>query len=328
MNRIYRLDKKVKTTEGVYNLAISGGSFAPAMKREFPEIEQFTRVVPLIGIDKHILRYKNRSIYETNPFYVDSTFFNVFSYHFVEGNQQALMNPYSVVLLKPIADKLFGKEDPLGKTITIDNTRGKTDYKVTGVVDESLGKSHLHASIFITMNSGGNGDYTMHTDSWTNNNYIGTYFKLKANTNAVSLEKKFPAFVTKYGDKQFKEAGLEFKLYLQPVSSIHTTTGLENPGIGKPVSPTFLGILALIAALIQIIACINFMNLSTARASKRAKEVGVRKVIGAGRHDLIRQFLGESFLLSLISVMIALPLLVFALPYLNQITQADIKYHF
>jgi putative ABC transport system permease protein len=105
-------------------------------------------------------------------------------------------------------------------------------------------------------------------------------------------------------------------MYLQSVSRIHTTPDMENPGLGKPVSPTFLAILALIAALIQIIACINFMNLSTARASKRAKEVGVRKVIGAGRMDLIRQFLGESFLLSLISVMIALPLLILALPYL------------
>jgi putative ABC transport system permease protein len=328
LNRIYRLDKKLKTPEGTYNLAISGGSFAPSMKRDFPEIEQFTRVVPLIGIDKHILRYKNNSMYETDPFYVDSTFFDVFSYHFVEGNRKALMNPYSVVLLKPVSDKLFGKEDPMGKTITIDNSRGKTDYRVTGVVDESLGKSHLHGNLFITMNSGGNGDYMLHTDSWTSNNYIGTYFKLKSNTNPKLLQKKFPEFVHKYGEKQLKEAGLEVQLYLQPISSIHTTTGFEHPGIGKPVSPTFLGILALIAALIQVIACINFMNLSTARSSKRAKEVGVRKVIGAGRKDLVRQFLGESFLLSLISVIISLPLLVLALPYLNQITQSDIQISF
>ena len=103
---------------------------------------------------------------------------------------------------------------------------------------------------------------------------------------------------------------------------------MENPGFGKPISPIFLAILSLIAALIQIIACINFMNLSTARASKRAKEVGVRKVIGAGKKDLIRQFLGESFLISLVSVMIAVPLLIIALPFLNEITQADINLNF
>ena len=164
--------------------------------------------------------------------------------------------------------------------------------------------------------------------SWTNNNYIATYIKLKAKADVPLLEKKLPAFVEKYGGKSLREAGVKVNLYLQPISSIHTTTGLENPGIGSPVSPVFLGILSLIATLIQIIACINFMNLSTARASKRAKEVGVRKVIGAGRMDLVRQFLGESFLISLLSVLIALPLLLLLLPYLNQITQADIQASF
>jgi putative ABC transport system permease protein len=325
VNRIYRVDKKLKTPDGIYTLANSGGFICPAMKRDFPEVEQFTRVVPFIGIDKHLLRYKDHSVYETDPYYVDSTFFEVFSYHFVDGNKSSLMKPYSVVLLKSTADKLFGHIDPVGKTITIDNTQGITDYTVTGVVDESLGKSHLHANIFVTMNSGGNGESTMHNDSWTSNNYIASYVKVRSNTNITLLENKFPAFVNKYAEKELKDAGLGVSMYLQPVSSIHTTPAMDNPGIGKPISPTFLAILVLIAALIQIIACINFMNLSTARASKRAKEVGVRKVIGAGKTDLIRQFLGESFLLSLISVMIALPLLIIALPFLNNITQADIN---
>ena len=328
VSRIYRVDRKLITKDGVYTLANSGGFICPAMKRDFPEIEQYTRVVPFIGIDKHLLRYKDHSVYETYPYYVDSTFFEVFSYHFVEGNKSSLMKPYTVVLLKPTADKLFGHVDPVGKTITIDNTQGITDYTVTGVVDESLGKSHLHANVFVTMNSGGNGESTMHNDSWTSNNYISSYVKVRSNTNIALLENKFPAFVNRYAGKELKEAGLGINMYLQPISSIHTTPQMENPGIGIPVSPTFLAILVLIAALIQIIACINFMNLSTARASKRAKEVGVRKVIGADKKDLIRQFLGESFLISLISVMIALPLLIIALPFLNEITQADINLNF
>jgi putative ABC transport system permease protein len=327
-NRIYRVDKKLSTNDGVYNLANSGGFICPAMKRDFPEVEQFTRVVPFIGIDKHLLRYKDHSVYETDPFYVDSTFFQVFSYHFVKGDGNALMKPYTVVLLKTTADKLFGSVDPIGKTMTIDNTQQITDYTVTGVVDESLGKTHLHANVFVAMNSGGNGEYTMHNDSWTNNNYIASYIKLKPNTNVASLQKKFPAFVSRYAGKELKDAGVGVDMYLQPISSIHTTPAMDNPGLGKPVSPTFLAILMLIASLIQIIACINFMNLSTARASKRAKEVGVRKVIGAGKSDLIKQFLGESFLLSLISVLIALPLLIVALPYLNSITQTNINLDF
>src|SRR5664279_5622444 len=113
------------------------------------------------------------------------------------------------------------------------------------------------------MNSGGNGGYTIHNDSWTNNNYISSYIRLRANTNVANLEKKFPAFVDQYAGKELKDAGIGINLYLQPVSAIHTSGAMDNPGIGKPVSPTFLGILALIATLIQLIACINFMNLST-----------------------------------------------------------------
>jgi putative ABC transport system permease protein len=118
---------------------------------------------------------------------------------------------------------------------------------------------------------------------------------------------------------------MEKQLHLQPIASIHTTVGYENEGT-KTVSPFFLSILLLIAALIQVIACINFMNLSTARASKRAKEVGVRKVIGAERKDLMKQFLSESFLLAFIGVLIALPLLWLVLPYLNDVTKASIQF--
>jgi putative ABC transport system permease protein len=132
-----------------------------------------------------------------------------------------------------------------------------------------------------------------------------------------------PVFLNKYGGEQLKALGMEKILHLQPLGSIHTTTGYEKE-FSKSVNPSFLYILLLIAILIQVIACINFMNLSTARASKRAKEVGVRKVVGAERSDLMKQFMSESFLLSFISVLLALPLLLLTLPLLNQITLADI----
>ncbi len=194
-------------------------------------------------------------------------------------------------------------------------------------MDESLGKSHFHTNMFITMNSGGIGEYVRGNTSWAGNNFTSSYVKLNPKASAAALEIKLPAFLNKYGQEQLKGLSMKKQLQLQPISSIHTTTGYEvEPS--KTVSPSFLNILLLIAALMQVIACINFMNLSTARASKRAKEVGVRKVIGAGKADLIRQFLGESFLLSLIGVLIALPLLWLALPYLNQLTQADIHLSF
>ena len=127
VERIYRLDKVVHTPEGIYHLAISGGSNGPALKRDFAEVEQFTRVVPYIGVDKHLLKYKNKSFYEKDPFYVDSTFFDVFTYHFVEGNSRALMRPFTVLSYPKIhPTNCFGSEDPVGKIITLDNTHGKT----------------------------------------------------------------------------------------------------------------------------------------------------------------------------------------------------------
>jgi putative ABC transport system permease protein len=251
-----------------------------------------------------------------------------FTYHFISGSAAtALKEPYSIVLMKPTADKLFAQEEPIGKVIEINNAYGKHDFKVTGVIDQSLGKSHIHPDIFIAMNSGGIGEYVRQNNTWAGSNFVASYVKLNTNANVATLEKKLPAFLNKYGQEQLKAVGMEKQLHLQPIGFVHTTTGYEEE-IDKTVSPSFLYILLLIAIMIQVIACINFMNLSTARASKRAKEVGVRKVIGAGRKDLIQQFLGESFFLSLTGVLIALPLLLAVLPYLNHITQADIKLSF
>jgi putative ABC transport system permease protein len=322
---IYRITTTLQIKGDRIVSAAASPPIAPAMKNDFAEVKQFTRIISTIGVNQHLLRYKDKTFYEKDAVFVDSTFFDVFTYHFVNGNPaSSLTEPYSVVLLKPTAYKLFGNDNPVGKTIEINNAYGKNSFKVTAVVDESLGKSHVHANMFITMNSGGIGAYVRIADTWAGGNFANSYVKLAPNANVAVLERKLPAFLIKYGAQQLKDLGMEKVLHLQPVSSIHTTTGYSVE-LGKTVSPSFLYILLLIAALIQIIACINFMNLSTARASKRAKEVGVRKVVGAERTDLIKQFLSESLIICLISVLLALPLLTLSLPYLNQITQADIR---
>jgi putative ABC transport system permease protein len=321
---IYRVTSQLSLPGDKHTIATCSPPIAPAIKQDFPEVQQFTRVVGDFNAGKHLLRYQNRSIYETGVVYVDSTFFDVFTYHFTNGNaKNVLSEPYSLVLLKSTADKLFGSEDAVGKVIEIDDNNGKNNFKVTGVVDESLGKSHIQANMFITMNSGGMGEFVRQNTMWAGNNFAYSYIKLHPNADADALERKLPAFLNKYGGQQLKELGMEKVLHLQPLVSIHTTKDYESE-LSKSVDPSFLYILMLIAILIQVIACINFMNLSTARASKRAKEVGVRKVVGAGKSDLMRQFLSESFLLSFISVFIALPLLILTLPFLNQITQANI----
>jgi putative ABC transport system permease protein len=330
---IYRIDEHyIRQAEGGALEDKTGSMAAPAaplIKQNFPEVEQYTRVVPFLGVENHLLHYGDKVFTEPKVALADSTFFDVFTYHFVYGNpENALVQPFSAVLTRELAEKLFGAGDPTGKTFTVENLYFKKDYTVRGVIDESLGKTHLDVHALLSMGGNSLGEEALHTDAWTRNTYVASYIKLRPGTDKAALEAKFPALIKQYAEAQYKTFNMRVDLFLQPVTSIHTTTGFRGYEFSKPVSPTFLNILLLIAFLIQLIACINFMNLSTARASKRAKEVGVRKVIGAGRKDLVFQFLGESFLLSLIGVLLALPLLVLVLPYLNGITQASVQASF
>jgi putative ABC transport system permease protein len=327
---IYRITTDLELTGDKHHSASSSPPITPAMKSNFPEVLSYTRVVTTakMGAIQHLLRYKEQSFYEKGALYVDSTFFDIFNYHFVEGKApHALDEPYSIVLLKPVADKLFGKESALGKNININDQWGHHDFKITGVVDESAGKSHLEGNLFITMKSTQTGIGIAKDGEWAGNNFLFAYLKLRPDANATALEQKLPAFLNKYAGPQMKQLGMQKSLHLQPVTTIHTTGGYEIEAT-QTADPSFLFILVLIAVMIQVIACINFMNLSTARASKRAKEVGVRKVVGAGKYDLVKQFLGESFLLAFIGVAIALPFLYIVLPYLNDITRSDIHLTF
>ncbi len=323
--QVYRIMSDIELAGDKHHAGTSSPPIAPALKRDFGEIIQYARLVPTLGVSKHLLTYKEKHIYEASAHYADSTFFEIFSYHFIYGNPaNALKAPFSLVLMKSVSDKLFGSEDPLGKTVSLENDYGKDIFKVTGVIDESLGKTNIKSNMFFSMNSGGIGGYTYSDNSWAGNNYCYTFIKLSPDAHAADLEKKLPAFLNKYGGDQMRSMGMTKSLHLQPLLKMHTTAGVEHEMV-NPASSSFLYIMILIAVLIQVIACINFMNLSTARASKRAKEVGVRKVVGAGRFALVKQFLAESMFLALLGILIALPLLFLAMPLLNQITQADIQ---
>lgn len=325
---IYRITTDMKLSGDRIKTSWSSPLIAPAIKSDFPEVRQFTRAfdASIFGADQHLLIYKQRSFFEKETLFVDSTFFDIFTYHFLGGDPAtALREPNTVVLNKNTAVKLFGSEDPIGKTIKISNKAGDEDLKVTGVVDESLGKSHLQANAFISLRTGLIGDIILHRmTNWAGGNLLWGYVKLRPGADGRALAAKLPTFLSRHGAQDLKSLGMEKQLGLQPIASIHTTAGYDHE-LKAPTSPSFLGLLVLIAVLIQVIACINFMNLSTARASKRAKEVGVRKVIGAARGNLIGQFLGESFLLALIGIALALPLLIIGLPYLNGVTHADIS---
>jgi putative ABC transport system permease protein len=321
----YRINTLWSTPTSSNNWATVTAPVAPAMKKDFPEVAAFARLVPPLNVDYQLLRYKDKSLFEKRAVYADSSLFSIFTFHFIEGDPKtALAAPYNLVLRKEIADRLFGQQTALGKTLTIENRNGKHDFTITGVIDETLGKTHLQANLFLSMNSGGMGDFTLHNNSWTGMNIVMSYIKLKPGANPAELEKKLPAFVSKYGGDQLKGLKMQKRLHLQKLASIHTTPGFKGYELSKTISPGFLYTLILVAILIQIVACINFMNLSTAKASKRAKEVGIRKVTGAQKTDIIRQFLGESLLLATIGILIAVPLLLLLLPYLNRITEATI----
>jgi putative ABC transport system permease protein len=322
---IYRVTCDLVMKGDRHLIATTSPPIAPAMKKDFPEVQQYTRIIPTLGVKTHILRWKGNSFYEKTAILVDSTFFNVFTYHFTAGDPAtAFTDPSSIVLLKPVADKLFGNESPIGKTVEMEDTWGNKSFKVSGVVDERLGKSHIQAGIFICINAYSD---LRQDNVWTGHNFASSYVRLQHGSSAAALENKLPAFVQHYAGNDLKSRSMQKVLHLQPVGDIHTESGYDAEA-GQTVSRSFLNLLLLIAGLIQVIACINFMNLSTARASRRAREVGVRKVVGAGKRNLVLQFLSESFVLTLASVLIALPLLSLALPYLNRITQSDITLAF
>ena len=325
---IYRVDTRLELPGSP---VILGGraspSIAPGLKKDFASVEQYVRIVNTegFGAKEHTVTYGEKVFEEKEVVFADSTLFDVFNFHFVYGNAAgALRAPYTVVLLKPVADRLFGAVDPVGKTITIDNAWGKYQFRVTGVVDESLGKSQIHANIFISMHSNGIGDFTYSVDEWAGENFATSYIRFRPGTDVALVQRQLPAFIEKNAGEQLKKRGFKKSISLEPLRDVHTDIVYQSE-LGKTIDPVFLDVLLLIAGLIQLIACINFMNQSTARASQRAKEVGVRKVLGAERSDLLRQFLGESFVLALAGMLVALPLLVIGLPWLNAITGADVQ---
>lgn len=314
--------------EAPHLMATCSPPIAPAMQAEFPEVEMAARVCNPPGVEQHLLKVGEKVFYEKAGYYVDSTFFRLFDYHFLAGDaQHALDEPFSVAVSEKLARKLFGEEEAVGQTIRIGGGEEEHPYTVTGVFDGSLGKSHLMPGFFMAMNSAGIGQYIRSNNSWAGNNFVYGYLRLQPGANPQEVENKIPAFLQQHGASQLRDLGMDKQLHLQPVSAIHLSSG-RNADMPTNTSAAFLNLLLLIAGFIQLVACINFMNLSTARATRRAKEVGVRKVVGAPRRLLVGQFLTESFLLTLLAMGLALPLAAYSLPFLNRLTGANVSLHF
>lgn len=310
------------------HMATCSPPIAEALQADFPEVEVAARACPPIGVEQQLVRIGEEAYYETPGYYVDSTFFEILNYHFVEGNPAyALDQPFSVVISDRLAEKYFGDQSPMGKTIEVGDWGDAAPFQVTGVIDYSLGTTHLESDMFLSMNAGDLGQFVRGNNSWAGNNFLYTYLKLAPGTPKEALAAKLPDFLELHGGDQLKEAQMDKVLHLQPIREIHTRADLSADVPGT-TSPVFLRLLLVIAAFIQLVACINFMNLTTAKATRSSREVGVRKVVGAQRSALFNQFLVESLLLAFLSVGLAVPIIHLLMPSLNELTGAGITLDF
>jgi len=328
-DRIARIQFKASINGGEISEAGVMAPVAQTLKTDFPEVEDATRL-EFIGTSKIV--YGAKSFKNDRFAFADPNFFNVFTLPLLSGDKKtALSQPNTVVLSKLTAEKYFGNEDPIGKTLGFNNN---TDfYKVTGVFDKMPSNSHFHVDMLCSMV----GWQPAQSDSWMQGTF-STYLLLKPGTDLKALQAKFPEMVKKYMGpqiqrdmglslEQFRSKGNQLGFILQPLTDIHLhpTTGNELEPAGNA---TYVYLFGAIAIFMLVIASMNFINLSTASASKRAKEVGVRKVIGSARSQLIRQFLIESSLLVAIALIISVALIYLSLPVFNKISGKDLLFVF
>ncbi|MBL7878202.1 MAG: ABC transporter permease [Cyclobacteriaceae bacterium] len=327
-------DRFHKDSENIYRVALHGRisgqeitttssslPLANTMLTEIPGVDDVIRLRPANGGGGMAFRYENMAFLEDKIFYADSNFYNFFSFKLLKGNANtALREPNSVVITEAIAKKYFGNEEPLGKTLVIGNS--KWACKVTGITAEAPSNSHFHFNGIISF-------VTVEKDffpGWTGNSWQ-TYLKKNPNTPAHEINTKLESVVEKYVGKELEEGlgislaefhkqGGLYSYYIYPLVDSHLKAGLPDD-IEPSGNMSYVYIFWGVGIFILLIACINFMNLSTARSAGRAKEVGLRKTLGSARRQMVFQFLSESFMYSLIALALALTISFLVLPQFN-----------
>ncbi|MGN6181274.1 MAG: ABC transporter permease [Mucilaginibacter sp.] len=327
-DRTYRVTRIFYDGNGAENLHLSAVAppFGPLLKTAFPDIEKMTRV---LSDGTAILKYKDKLFNERDAYFADENFPQIFSLNIVKGDRQnALLNPYSLMMTPELAKKYFGDEDPINKSVIIDNT--KHAFTVTGIFNPFPVNAHMHPNMLMSFSTLRDtalyGEKQLETNF--GNNAFYTYLLFPKNYNVASIEKQLPSFLDNYvhfpGAPQTYKTSKGTALTLQKLTDIHLRSHLddeiENNGDIKRIY-----IFSVIALFILIIACINYMNLSSARSVIRAKEIGVRKVVGAQRSEIIRQFLGESVLITWIALLIAIMLSAVLLPGINKISGLNLS---
>ena len=316
---IYRLNEVQKFPGMVASQKVGLSMFpmAKTMKNEFPQILQYTHIR---WYNKYQVTFNDQRLFLPQAFAVDTSFFNLFDFPLIRGDRAtALQKPNSVVLTESTARKLFRNADPMGKTIA----HYATDtvlFKVTGVVADVPENSQLQFDALVSFNTFIKPDW----DNMWGGNWLDTYFELAPNTDVAALEKKFPAYLKGHlnGD-----GWKYYELFLLPLKDVHahaTDIGLDYLNFEK-FDSRYTNVFAIIALIVLVIACINFMNLSTARSAERAKEVGIRKSVGALRSQLSVQFLSETVLLALLALALAILLLWPAIRYVDALSRRHLE---
>jgi len=304
-NDIYRVVEKWQYSSGEmdYN-RVTPGPLAPVLKADYPEIILSTRYFG--SFEKWQLTYDEKS-YLSPGGSVDNDFFSIFTFPFVKGNPQtAFPKPHSMVITEDLAKKLFGDDDPLGEIIHLE----QRTFEITGILENIPRNSHLRFDFLIPCEV-----FSSYMEAWTNNNCY-TYVLLQKNQSHKKLSEKIAGVIQKNSPTSTET------LYLQPLNQIHLYA-LEGGGL-----ISYVYIFSALAFFILLIACINFMNLSTARSAKRFKEIGIKKVVGSSRLQLIKQFLSESTLFSLVAFACAVVLVELLLPVINSMLGMQLKMHF
>lgn len=309
-DRLYRLATRVEgaSYDGIAKLT---GPWGLAAKQELPEVEDMTRFV---FFGQTLMERGETRLYETGGLYADPAVFSMFSFPFLKGEKTtALVRPNTIVMTRELAERYFGEGDPLGQTIVLN---GQTPYTVTGVLDEVPPNSHFSFTFLASMSSLAHPD----RDHWIRWNQFYTYLMLKEGTSREVVEAKIPAIL----QKNMGEQGARYRPFLQPMTEIHLTSNLFRE-MAPNSNVMYLYVMSAIGLFLLLIGCVNFMNLSTARAAKRGKEVGMRKVTGANRASLAGQFMGESLLMSILALFGAIALVELILPTFNNLVGREIS---
>jgi putative ABC transport system permease protein len=317
-DRVFRIAERIQKDSAELETARVATPLIPAIKESFPEVDHAVRFQ--VATWDNLVERGDKKFYEEWVLIAENELFNVLTIPFIRGNpEMALVRPGTVVITEHISKKYFGNENPLNKILIL----WGNPVEVTGVIQNCPDNTHLRYDIIISLNGF---EKVWNLDNWGWTGFYA-YVKLKPHVDPALFEQKIRHVADRYISEELKEWGESFAFFLQPITSIHLNSRL-NMEIVPPGNPRAIYIFSIIGFLILLISCMNFTNLTAARSTNRTKEVGIRKVVGAHRVQLVRQFLWESILTSVISMVISFIVVTAFLPHFNQLTGQDFSFRF